>query len=86
MTGRQASLGLREPLLWCARDGLGTVFLLAGVNFAVPLEPLKAPWKISSRTGPAQEVVHLQFTPLGSREDHTHVLSLLVSDFVQPFG
>ena len=74
------------PWFWRARDGPGTVFPLAGVAFAVPAEPLQAPWKISSRAAPAQEVVRLQFTPLGSREDHTHVLSLLVSDFVQPFG
>ena len=62
------------------------MFPLLGVKFAVPAAPLRSPWAVSSIVPAGQEVVRLHFRPTGAREDHTHVVGLIISDFVQPFG
>ena len=62
------------------------MFPLAGVLFSVPPSPQAGRWTVRSLLPATHETVKLEFLPTGTREDHTHVLGLLVSDFVQPFG
>ncbi|DAZ98247.1 TPA: hypothetical protein N0F65_008932 [Lagenidium giganteum] len=64
----------------------GQVYVMRGVNFAIPeTEPLKNQWKVSTMPDVKEESVQLTFTPRGSREDHTKLL-LVESDFIQPYG
>ena len=60
----------------------GRVVPLPGVDFALPVEPTAAPWRVSSRD---PGVVDLVFTPSGARAQRLD-LALVRSDFVQAFG
>lgn len=70
----------QENALWVD----GKVYPLGGVQFVLPKDPRKQPWRIHSRSGGTKEV-DLLFTPLGTREEHVH-LGLIKSDFIQPYG
>ncbi|MCW5829088.1 MAG: DUF2804 domain-containing protein [Deltaproteobacteria bacterium] len=60
----------------------GRLYLLGGVEFALPGDPRREPWIIRSRSGTE---VELEFLPLGTREEHLN-LGVIRSDFIQPYG
>jgi len=70
-----------ENALWIN----GTVYILPGVEFSVPKEPLKENWRVSLRNKNSEEKIDLVFTPYGSTEEHTNA-KIVVNEFVQPYG
>ena len=70
----------QENALWVD----GKVYPLGGVQFVLPKDPRKQPWRIHSRSGGTKEV-DLLFTPLGTRE-RTRTLGTYQKRLYQPYG
>lgn len=52
-------------------------------HFEHPKSLLDGKWKITVTSGPV--IINLNFTPLGSRQEHKHLV-VIEADFIQAFG
>lgn len=78
-----------ENALWI--DGKMILLDKSVIDFDLPSETdavvmRQEEWHIRTQKAGKDPVLDLHFQPKGSRDENVHLLSLVVSEFVQPFG